>query len=126
MCLTLPAQAAAVLAAGNLRAVQAGRVAGGCQCLWEPSAAVGHGSSACSPAQVLHHELACPHLHPLPADVVAVQWLLFEEGRLDVLRDTMSALTGQPGGRNAAGQLSWHAVSTGRWAVSRSLHTAKL
>jgi hypothetical protein len=72
-----------------------------------------------STAQLWQDSPPHPHLRSLPADVVAVQWLLFEEGRLDVLRDAMSALTGQPGGRGAAGQLSCHAVSTGRWATGQ-------
>ena len=78
----------------------------------------GDASNACSTAQLWQDSPPHPHLRTLP-DVVAVQWLLFEEGRLDVLRDAMSALTGQPGGRGAAGQLSCHAVSTGRWATGQ-------
>ena len=53
--------------------------------------------------------------HCFYADVVAVNWLLFEAGRLGMLAEALAALTWQPGGAECAGQLSWHAISTGRW-----------
>ena len=53
---------------------------------------------------------------PCPADVLAVQWLLFEQGHtaVTVIRDALAALAGWPAGAAAAGRLSWHAIDTGR------------
>ena len=72
---------------------------------------------------LLRSHLRAPLLPPLlqcfppascAADVVAVQWLMFEQGQTGVLRDTLAALTGWPAGAAAAGRLSWHAIETGR------------
>lgn len=50
----------------------------------------------------------------LRTDAAAVLWLLFEEGRLDVLADSMAALAARDATHGAAGQLLGHLMCTGR------------
>lgn len=134
----LPVQeVAAALAAGTAQAVEAGCVGGEppkpCMSVLVPlRPSVLPACHQCCLVPVLSRgrllpllrsHLRAPLILPLlqcsppascAADVVAVQWLLFEQGQTGVLRDTLAALTGWPAGAAAAGRLSWHAIETGR------------
>lgn len=85
-----------------------GRLHGAQQWRWLPAA--GHPCTSCTPL------LRPPDLPttPCPADVVAVQWLLFEQGYAALLRDALAALSRWPAGASAAGRLSWHAIDNRR------------
>ena len=49
------------------------------------------------------------------AEAVAVHWIVFEAGRLDVLAAVVAALTWQdPSGAHCAGVLACHAITSGR------------